>query len=69
MTMVDLAKSMPARLAAGLASGLPGVSPGGILVPVISLLLPLPQHVVQGISLIVQAPPSGLSGITIYLMN
>jgi uncharacterized protein len=42
------------------------VSPGGFLVPVISLLLPLSQHVIQGISLVVQAPPTGLSGLSIY---
>jgi Sulfite exporter TauE/SafE len=44
----------------------PALRPGGFLVPVISLLLPLSQHVIQGISLVVQAPPTGLSGLSIY---
>jgi uncharacterized protein len=67
MTTAELLKSVLAGIAAGVASGFLGVSPGGILVPVISLLLPFSQHVIQGISLIVQAPPTGLSGLSIYL--
>jgi uncharacterized protein len=51
---------------AGLASGFLGVSPGGILVPVISLFLPFPQHVVQAVSLVAQAPPTSLAGISAY---
>ena len=69
MTVPELIKSLLAGVIAGLASGLLGVSPGGFLVPVISLLLPLSQHVVQGISLVVQAPPTSLSGLSVYSRN
>lgn len=58
--------SLLAGVIAGLASGFLGVSPGGILVPVISLLLPFSQHVVQGISLVVQAPPTSVSALAAY---
>jgi hypothetical protein len=53
-------------IAAGFASGLLGVTPGGILVPVISMLLPYSQHVAQGISLIAQAPPTSIAGLSGY---
>jgi uncharacterized membrane protein YfcA len=58
--------SLLAGIIAGLASGFLGVSPGGILVPVISLLLPFSQHVAQGVSLVVQAPPTSVSGLIAY---
>ena len=51
---------------AGFASGLLGVSPGGILVPAISILLPYSQHVAQGISLVAQAPPTSIAGLSAY---
>jgi uncharacterized membrane protein YfcA len=54
---------------AGFASGLFGVTPGGILVPVISMLLPYSQHVAQGISLIAQAPPTSIAGIAGYSLK
>jgi uncharacterized protein len=66
MPGLEIIKSLVAGILAGLASGFLGVSPGGILVPVISLLLPFSQHVVQGISLVVQAPPTSLSGLAAY---
>jgi uncharacterized protein len=69
MPAAELLKSLLAGIAAGIASGFLGVSPGGILVPILSLLLPFSQHVIQGISLIVQAPPTGLSGLSIYLKS
>jgi uncharacterized membrane protein YfcA len=53
-------------VAAGFASGLLGVSPGGILVPIISLTLGLPQHLAQAVSLVAQAPPTSISGISEY---
>jgi uncharacterized protein len=62
-------ESLLAGIIAGLASGFLGVSPGGILVPVLSLLLPFSQHVVQGISLAVQAPPTSVSSVSAYLRN
>ena len=51
---------------AGFASGLLGVSPAGILVPFISLTMGLPQHLAQAVSLIAQAPPTSLSGVSNY---
>jgi uncharacterized protein len=51
---------------AGFAAGLLGVSPGGILVPIISLTLGFPQHLAQAVSLVCQAPPSSLSGFSSY---
>jgi uncharacterized protein len=50
----------------GIASGLLGVSPGGILVPVTVLILGLEQHVAQSLSLLAQIPPTSLAGIRRY---
>jgi uncharacterized protein len=66
MDSCELVKGLLSGTIAGLASGFLGVSPGGILVPVISLLLPVSQHVVQGVSLLAQAPPTSLSGLSVY---
>ena len=55
-----------AGVIAGFASGLLGVTPGGILVPVISIFLPYSQHVAQGISLVAQAPPTSIAGLSAY---
>jgi uncharacterized protein len=51
---------------AGFASGLLGVSPGGILVPAICMALGVDQHVAQGVSLVAQIPPTGLGGVSEY---
>jgi uncharacterized protein len=59
-------RGVTAGMIAGFASGLLGVSPGGILVPVISMLLPYSQHVAQGISLVAQAPPTSIAGLSAY---
>jgi uncharacterized membrane protein YfcA len=59
-------RGMMAGMIAGFASGLLGVSPGGILVPVISMLLPYSQHVAQGISLVAQAPPTSFAALSPY---
>src|SRR5580704_2902264 len=59
-------RGVTAGIIAGFASGLLGVSPGGILVPVISMLLPYSQHVAQGISLVAQAPPTSIAGLSAY---
>jgi uncharacterized membrane protein YfcA len=53
-------------LLGGIASGLLGVSPGGILVPVTVLILGLEQHVAQSLSLLAQIPPTSLAGIRRY---
>ena len=63
---LELIRSVLAGAIAGLASGFLGVSPGGILVPVISLLLPFSQHMAQAVSLVAQAPPTSLAGISAY---
>lgn len=53
-------------LIGGVSSGLCGVSPGGALVVLSAGLLGAEQHVAQGISLMAQIPPTGLSGIRRY---
>jgi uncharacterized protein len=50
----------------GLISGLFGVSPGGVLVPVTILFIGCGQHVAQGISLVCQIAPTGLASIRRY---
>jgi uncharacterized protein len=61
-----IAPSALVGLLGGFASGLLGISPGGILVPIVILLLGSSQHVAQGISLLAQIPPTSLSGIRRY---
>jgi uncharacterized protein len=51
---------------AGFASGLLGVSPGGILVPAVCMTLGINQHVAQGVSLVAQIAPTGLGGVAEY---
>ncbi len=53
-------------IVAGFVSGLLGVSPGGILVPVVCLALNVEQHVAQAVSLVAQIPPTGLGGVSEY---
>jgi len=53
-------------IAGGIISGLFGVSPGGILVPVTIVVLGCQQHVAQGVSLICQIAPTGLASIHRY---
>ncbi len=66
MPNASIVNSLLAGVIAGLASGFLGVSPGGILVPDITLLLPFSQHVAQGVSLVVQAPPTSVSSLAAY---
>ncbi|MFL6652426.1 MAG: sulfite exporter TauE/SafE family protein [Sulfurifustaceae bacterium] len=47
----------------GFVAGLLGVSPGGILVPGISLALGMGQHPAQAVSLAAQLVPTSLSGV------
>src|ERR1700761_1509697 len=61
-----LLRGVTAGMVAGFASGLLGVTSGGILVPVISMVLPYSQHVAQGISLVAQAPPTSIAGLSAY---
>jgi uncharacterized protein len=53
-------------LVGGISSGLLGVSPGGAVVVLSSLLLGADQHLAQGISLAVQVPPTSVAGIRRY---
>ena len=50
----------------GIASGLLGITSGGILVPLLVLMLGKDQHVAQGISLVAQVVPTSLSGVRNY---
>jgi uncharacterized protein len=50
----------------GIVSGLLGVSPGGILVPGLVLVLGMEQHRAQGLSLVAQLLPAGLPGVVEY---
>jgi uncharacterized protein len=50
----------------GLFSGFLGVTSGGVLVPLLVLLLGKDQHVAQGISLVAQIFPASLSGVRNY---
>jgi uncharacterized membrane protein YfcA len=52
--------------AGGMASGFLGITSGGILVPLLILLLGTDQHVAQGISLLAQVVPTSLSGVRNY---
>jgi uncharacterized membrane protein YfcA len=61
-----LLKGGGAGAMAGFVSGLLGVSPGGSLVPAVCITLGVDQHVAQGISLVAQIPPTGLSGVSEY---
>ena len=50
----------------GIASGFLGITSGGILVPLLVLILGRDQHVAQGISLVAQVVPTSLSGVRNY---
>jgi uncharacterized membrane protein YfcA len=50
----------------GIASGFLGITSGGILVPLLVLLLGKDQHVAQAISLVAQVVPTSLSGVRNY---
>ncbi len=53
----------------GLVSGFMGVTSGGILVPLLVLILGKDQHVAQGISLVAQIFPTSLSGVRNYSLS
>src|ERR1700710_993797 len=50
----------------GIVSGFLGITSGGILVPLLVLILGKDQHVAQGISLVAQVVPTSLSGVRNY---
>jgi hypothetical protein len=53
----------------GFVSGLLGVSSGGILVPLLILILGREQHAAQGLSLVAQIFPTSLGGVRDYMRH
>lgn len=66
MDLHDFALGLVIGLVGGGFSGLLGVSSGGFLVALAVLIMGLPQHVAQGVSLVAQVPPTSLSGVLHY---
>lgn len=66
MDLAEITGGLVTGLAGGLFSGFLGVTSGGILVPLLILILGKEQHVAQGISLVAQIVPTSLSGVRNY---
>jgi uncharacterized membrane protein YfcA len=66
MNPTDILGGLLAGGVGGIASGLLGITSGGILVPLLVLLLGKDQHVAQGVSLVAQVVPTSLSGVRSY---
>src|SRR5262249_31250484 len=66
MNWSDLLGGFVTGTVGGLFSGFLGVTSGGILVPLLILILGKEQHVAQGISLVAQVVPTSLSGVRNY---
>lgn len=66
MLMNEVFGSLLTGLLGGLVSGLLGVTSGGILVPLLILVLGRDQHTAQGLSLLAQVFPASLSGVRHY---
>jgi uncharacterized membrane protein YfcA len=66
MNSIDVFGGLLAGGVGGIASGFLGITSGGILVPLLVLLLGNDQHVAQGISLVAQVVPTSLSGVRSY---
>ena len=66
MNPTDIIGSLLAGGVGGIASSFLGITTGGILVPLLVLLLAKDQHVAQGISLVAQVVPTSLSGVQNY---
>jgi uncharacterized membrane protein YfcA len=66
MNPTDIIGGLVAGGVGGIASGFLGITSGGILVPLLVLLLGKDQHVAQGISLVAQVLPTSLSGVRNY---
>ena len=66
MNPMDILGGLLAGGVGGIASGFLGITSGGILVPLLVLLLGKDQHVAQGISLVAQVLPTSLSGVRNY---
>jgi uncharacterized protein len=66
MNVADVIGGLITGLAGGVFSGFLGVTAGGVLVPLLILILGKEQHVAQGISLVAQIVPTSLSGVRNY---
>jgi len=66
MNATDILGGLVAGGVGGIASGFLGITSGGILVPLLVLILGRDQHVAQGISLLAQVVPTSLSGVRNY---
>ncbi len=66
MNATDILGGLLAGGVGGIASGFLGITSGGILVPLLVLILGKDQHVAQGISLVAQVVPTSLSGVRNY---
>jgi uncharacterized membrane protein YfcA len=66
MILNDVFGGLLAGGVGGIASGFLGITSGGILVPLLVLILGRDQHVAQGISLVAQVVPTSLSGVRNY---
>lgn len=66
MNLADILSGFLTGGIGGLISGFLGVTSGGILVPLLILILGRDQHVAQGISLVAQVVPTSLSGVRSY---
>ncbi|MFO1112031.1 MAG: sulfite exporter TauE/SafE family protein [Bradyrhizobium sp.] len=66
MNVAEVIGGLITGLAGGLFSGFLGVTAGGVLVPLLILILGKEQHVAQGISLVAQIVPTSLSGVRNY---
>ena len=66
MILADVLGGLAAGGVGGIASGFLGITSGGILVPLLILLLGQDQHVAQGVSLVAQVVPTSLSGVRNY---
>jgi hypothetical protein len=66
MNLADLLGGLLTGGIGGFVSGFLGVTSGGILVPLLVLILGKDQHVAQGISLVAQVVPTSLSGVRNY---
>lgn len=69
MTLADILGGVLAGGIGGVASGLLGITSGGILVPLLVLILGKDQHVAQGISLVAQIVPTSFSGVRNYQLG
>jgi uncharacterized membrane protein YfcA len=66
MNLAELFGGLVTGTVGGFVSGFLGVTSGGILVPLLILILGKDQHVAQGISLVAQVVPTSLSGVRNY---